>query len=78
MMSDVSPGATGIQRGPKVAPDDQGELRAAVGYDKDIDKVLINFGTKISWLAATPEEALEFGMAMIRIATNAIAERGMK
>ena len=60
------PGATGAFPHGKLAPGDEGELRAHLSRDGDI--VRIDFGKDLSWLAMTSNEAKEFGARLINMA----------
>lgn len=48
----------------KFTEHDEGEIQFAV-YAKD-GKVVINFGSRISWMATTPDQAITMGRALIK------------
>lgn len=54
--------------GKKLVPGDQGELRCAV-MAKD-GFVQMHFGSNITWLALTPDQARAFGGALIQKAAE--------
>lgn len=57
-MEETTLGPTGRFPNGKARPDDKGELRAAITDANGM--VMIDFGIKVSWLAMTPEQAIEF------------------
>lgn len=54
--SGSEPGPTGRYPKGKVCEDDRGELKVAVGHTAE-GKILLDFGTYLSWVAMDPEEA---------------------
>ena len=69
-------GATGRYPEGKLRPDDEGELKAAIGT-KD-GKIFIEFGKPVGWLGISPEQALEFARVLTARANKIIAERKTK
>lgn len=57
-------GATGEYPHGTTGPEDQGELKAAV-YIRN-NRMFINFGKSLSWLALTKQEALAFGNGLVQ------------
>lgn len=57
-------GATGEYPHGTTGPEDQGELKAAV-YIRG-NRMFINFGKSLSWLALTKQEALAFGNGLVQ------------
>jgi hypothetical protein len=57
-------GATGEYPHGTTGPEDQGELKAAV-YIKN-NRLFINFGKQLSWLALTKQESLAFGNGLVK------------
>ena len=53
-------GPTGKFPKGKCRPDDKGELVAAMTYDPKINRVFIKFGTPVTYLAMTPDQAIAF------------------
>jgi hypothetical protein len=72
-MEDQKLGATGNFPDGKLNPEDEGELRAAVGIGEG--HVIVNFGKAIGWLALNPEEAIAFAELLIKKANTIISER---
>lgn len=67
---ELRPGATGKYPEGKLNPDDQGELRAALGV---VDgRVVIDFGKPVPWIAMTPEEAINFGAKIVEHASGGV------
>ena len=64
MKKDIELGATGKFPEGKLNNDDEGELRLMVS--KEGDNVRIDFGTPVTWLAFTKEEAIAIGEALIK------------
>lgn len=60
------PGATGAFPHGKLAPGDEGELRAHLSCKGDI--LRIDFGKDLSWLAMTRNEAKEFAARLMAMA----------
>jgi hypothetical protein len=56
-------GATGKFPYGKLNPDDEGELKMAIGIDNGA--VRIDFGKQIKWLALPPAEATQLGWLLI-------------
>lgn len=68
-------GATGEFPEGKLDESDEGELRLAVGVDRDLN-VRIDFGKPVAWLAMAPEQALELGEMIVKQAYWARDHRG--
>jgi len=56
-------GATGKFPHGKLNTEDEGELRFAIG-ERD-DSVMLHFGTQVTWLAFSPEQAVSFAQLLI-------------
>lgn len=54
-------GATGEFPQGKLADDDEGEIRFAVAADKNAGKVIIDFGSPVTWVGMDPEQASQLG-----------------
>jgi len=65
-------GATGKYPNGKLGPNDQGELRAAMAVVDD--KIVIDFGTPITWTAMTAEQALQFAGALTKKANEILSK----
>jgi hypothetical protein len=62
-------GPTGERIYPPMNETDEGALNMAIGA---VDgKVVLNFGTPISWIGMTPEDARDLGKALAKIADSA-------
>lgn len=57
-------GATGQYPRGSTGPHDEGELKIAAYIDQD--RLFLNFGKFLSWMAMTKEEALIFGMGIVQ------------
>lgn len=68
MLLAKTPGATGEFPDGKINPEDEGELRLAVGHDQD--NVRIEFGKQVAWLAMPRADAVEFARAVMRHAVQ--------
>lgn len=62
-------GATGEHPKGKLTPDDEGEIRFAVGAENG--KVILNFGTPIAWVGMEPEQAIALASSLIDWARKA-------
>lgn len=69
-------GPTGKFPKGKARPDDEGELRVAIGH-KD-GKVFVHYGVPIKWIAFDPNEAEDFAKTIQMHANDAKAEIGEK
>lgn len=58
-------GATGRFPYGKLNEDDEGELRIAVGGDRDTETVIIDFGTPTTWIGMRPEDAEAFARSIL-------------
>lgn len=47
----------------KLNPADRGEIVVGVRVEKD--KIVVDFGTDLSWVALTPESAIEFATVLL-------------
>jgi len=54
----------------KINPDDEGEVRFAVGTDLKQGLIVIDFGTPIKWMAVGKEQAIEIANALIAHAAD--------
>lgn len=68
-MTILKVGPTGERLYPPMNETDEGALNIGVGA---VDgKVLVQFGTKVSWIGFTPEDARDVAKALIQIADTA-------
>jgi hypothetical protein len=72
-MSDEKIGPTGKFPDGKLGEEDCGEIN--VGIDVRDGRVVVTFGAPIYLLWMSPEEAISFGEAIIRVGRKAISER---
>ena len=63
MGDDKKLGATGTYPQGKLTEDDEGAVRMAIGIVDN--KVMIDFGTMLQWVAMSREEAIEFAGMII-------------
>ena len=63
-------GATGRFPQGKITRHDEGEIRFAIG-SKD-GKVIIDFGSQVTWVGMPPEQAIELGEILIKRAKELI------
>jgi len=70
----ASLGPTGQFPDGKLSPDDEGELRFAIG--ENTTSVIINFGTPIASIAMSPEQAVKFAGTMIAHARSVANKTG--
>lgn len=63
-------GATGKFPQGKVHASDEGELRFAVGIDREHGTVMLEFGTPVTWLALPPAAAIQLGETLIKRAAE--------
>lgn len=63
-MNDQKLGATGNYPQGKLNEHDEGELRAGIAIQGD--KIIINFGKPIAWLAMTKQEAKTFAELLLK------------
>jgi hypothetical protein len=47
----------------KLNPEDRGELAVGVRVEKGM--IVVDFGTDLSWVALTPESAIEFATVLL-------------
>ncbi|MGB0970375.1 MAG: hypothetical protein ACPGVG_05360 [Mycobacterium sp.] len=52
-------------------PEDEGATQFAIGHDAQNEKVTIDFGTPVKWMAMDPEQAVHFAKALIQQAQAA-------
>jgi len=57
----------------KLNKSDEGEIKFAVGSEKG--KVILDFGTSVTWVGMTPAQAKQVGMALIKHADDALIIR---
>ena len=62
-------GKTGKFPEGKITPQDEGEIMMAVG-SKD-GKVILDFGTPVTWIGMNPMQAKQLGMSLIQQAEEA-------
>ena len=78
-MDDKKPGPTQQFPEGKIHKDDSGELKIAVGPITDPltkeTKLLIQFGTSVSWIAMTADQATEFAKMIRKKAKRIIQQR---
>lgn len=67
-------GRQGTHSHGKYGDDDDGDLALAIAADPGNRKVVIDFGTPISWLALDPQGAMQFASTVMRKAI--LANRG--
>ena len=58
-------GPTGNFPDGKCSPDDKGEVQICVFEDEERGGVTIAFGTKITWLCVTPDQAIQLGEVLV-------------
>ncbi len=58
-------GPTGKFPKGKLSEHDDGELKVAMGLDKENDRIIIDFGTKISWIGLSAEEAEMLAISLL-------------
>lgn len=69
-------GPTGkFPAGGPLAPGDRGGLKAAVSTDLANERVVVEFGTLLSFISGTPEEMLRFAELLTERARGLIAKR---
>ena len=67
-------GATGMFPAGKLTPDDRGELRFAIG--EEAGKIILNFGVEVSWIAFTPEQAIDIANTLKAHADRIMGREG--
>lgn len=67
-------GATGRSPSGSVHDTDEGEIRIGVASDERNDKVILNFGKPVAWIAFDPPQAVEIAQALIKHARNTSKE----
>lgn len=58
------PGSTGQYPQGKLTPDDLGEIKIRVGMKQD--KVIIDFGTSVAWVAMTGNQSIDMGNMLLK------------
>lgn len=58
-------GAQGVYPRGKITPDDKGLLAVAMTTNKEKGIIMIDFGTSISWIGLTPDDARALAKALI-------------
>ena len=53
----------------KLCEDDQGELKFAIGADLSKNRVIVQFGTPVEWLALPKDIAIKTAQALLRKAS---------
>lgn len=66
-------GPTGQFPRGKIRPDDEGAVRIAVGHEEGT--VIIDFGTRVTWIGLPPEMAIELARAIQQHAHAAMGGR---
>lgn len=66
-------GPTGRFPDGKVSEHDQGELQFAV-YHKD-GKVIVEYGTSVTWVGLDPNSAINFGNALLKHARKVLKNK---
>lgn len=61
-------GATGEYPQGKLTPNDEGELKLAVGCEKN--KVILSFGKDVTWIGFDPEQAREIAELLCKNAAS--------
>ena len=61
-------GATGNYPKGKIIPEDQGELRLAIGTHDD--SVIIEFGKEVKWIGLGKEDAIQFANTILQWANK--------
>ncbi len=78
-MENQKPGPTKKYPEGKIHKDDSGELKIAVGPITDPltkeAKLLLQFGTSVSWIAMTADQAIEFAKMIRKKAKKIIQQR---
>ena len=68
MNNDENPtgvGPTGEYPKGRINADDQGELKVAMGINEEHKRIMIDFGTSVSWLGLGVEEAEAFANGLL-------------
>lgn len=63
-------GATGRYPEGSLGSHDQGGLQFGITYDAEKRRVIVNFGTPVSWLGMNASHARDLGYALIRHASR--------
>ena len=63
-------GATGKFPKDQMNEDDHGELKVAMGINKEHKRIMIDFGKKISWIGMEAEEARELAKSLLENANK--------
>ncbi len=58
-------GTQGVHLRGKITPDDKGLLAVAMTTNKEKGIIMIDFGTSISWIGLTPDDARTLAKALI-------------
>jgi hypothetical protein len=48
----------------KLSKQDEGEIKIAIAADHNNDKVLMNFGTPVSWMGLTADQAIDISNSL--------------
>jgi hypothetical protein len=59
-------GATGQFPSGKLNPSDEGQLQYGIGRNKENNKVIMDFGKPIAWLALNRSDAFTMGKALMK------------
>ena len=58
-------GPTGKFPKGKISEHDDGGLKVAIGVDKNHNRIIIDFGTKVSWIGFSAEEAEMLAISLL-------------
>ena len=61
-------GKTGDYPEGMYGPEDEGAVRFGIAADVRNNKVALNFGTPVAWMAMSPDQARNLGQALIKCA----------
>ena len=73
----VKLGATGAHPEGKICPNDEGEIRLAVGCDLAHGVVVLDFGQPVAWIGFPPKKARELA-AMLNTRADECEQRGIQ
>lgn len=65
-------GATGKIPQGMLTPQDEGEIKFAVGLSMDKKRIVINFGKPVRWVGMNRNQAIDVGKAIIKTAKETI------
>ena len=76
-MTDPRPGPTGTFPEGKLGEDDEGALNLAIAASAKDGQVHIQFGGPVTWLAMSPEMAIQIAVSLIGAATKLMEANSM-